>query len=580
MMRSNSQAQNKGLAEARSFCEPLGIRSAPAVRRPSCGVSRRRAGSLERFEHAARDRVDRAEARDRAVLRSVGGAGGGKALIEPDERLGLVVIDLEALEDDLLAVVVALHEVLARHVILAGDLRGVVLRVVRAARGGVHAAARHALDDLGVRDADLEDEVDRHAGGAQGLGLGDRAGEAVEEGAVRAVGLGEALLDETDDDVVGHELALVHHGLGGEAERRAGLDGGAKHVARRNLRNAELLADELGLRALAGARRSDEDKTHLSGLLKNKKRARDRAVRSSRSADRHQGPARRPMKSIQTILPLRWKRLRRRAKAHRGSSTFSAAPARGRAPFERGSSAVRAGLRGDRAGGEAGGAGELLKMRSASPERAGDRQKGAERKMTEGFNPGRRRLVRAGVAAAGLLAAAGAAGGAVMSREDFGGRSAGERLAHMRASPNWADGAFRNLEPMVEPPSDRSQLTVMREFLLDDNPARKPAGEIPHVRTRLGGLSDDALVWLGHSGFFVRLSGVSVLIDPALNQAFPFPGFYEPFAGADVFRPEDLPAADVLLITHDHYDHLDCRTACFFADGDCAVTTSAATLSL
>ena len=181
--------------------------------------------------------------------------------------------------------------------------------------------------------------------------------------------------------------------------------------------------------------------------------------------------------------------------------------------------------------------------------------------MTEGFNPGRRRLVRAGVAAAGLLAAAGAAGGAVMSREDFGGRPAGERLAHMRASLNWADGAFRNLEPMVEPPSDRSQLTVMREFLLDDNPARKPAGEIPHVRTRFGGLSDDALVWLGHSGFFVRLSGVSVLIDPALNQAFPFPGFYEPFAGADVFRPEDLPAADVLLITHDHYDHLDCRTA-------------------
>lgn len=172
----------------------------------------------------------------------------------------------------------------------------------------------------------------------------------------------------------------------------------------------------------------------------------------------------------------------------------------------------------------------------------------------------RRRLVKGGVVAAGMLAAAGIASGAFLRRTDFGGRPAGERLARMRASPNWRDGAFRNLEPLQQLPEMRSSARVMWTFLTDRSPVRHPAGRIPHASTRLEALPGESLAWLGHSGFMLRMEGLTVLIDPALNAAFPCSGFYEPFPGADCFREPDLPAADVLLITHDHYDYLDCRT--------------------
>jgi hypothetical protein len=66
--------------------------------------------------------------------------------------------------------------------------------------------------------------------------------------------------------------AGVHHLLGRQAQRRAGLDRGAQHVTGGNLRNAIALADEGGLRAFAGARRAQEDQSHrvprICGLLR------------------------------------------------------------------------------------------------------------------------------------------------------------------------------------------------------------------------------------------------------------------------------------------------------------------------
>jgi hypothetical protein len=98
-----------------------------------------------------------------------------------DQRLGLRVIDVEALLDGFFLVVVALHQVFAGDVVLALDLGRVVLDVVGAAgatwaRGGRSCVRRSRL----VGHVDLEHEVDRHAGVLHRVGLRDGAREAVE----------------------------------------------------------------------------------------------------------------------------------------------------------------------------------------------------------------------------------------------------------------------------------------------------------------------------------------------------------------------------------------------------------------
>ena len=93
-----------------------------------------------------------------------------------------------------------------------------------------------ALKDAGVT---IDHVVDGHTGVLQRFGLRDGPREAVEQEALGAIGLGDAFLDQGDDDVVGYQAAAVHHAFHLLAERAAGLDCGAQHVAGGDLRNAE-----------------------------------------------------------------------------------------------------------------------------------------------------------------------------------------------------------------------------------------------------------------------------------------------------------------------------------------------------
>ena len=97
------------------------------------------------------------------------------------------------------------------------------------------------------------------------LGLRQRAREAVEhEAVVERAALGEVLVDDPDDDVVGHELAAVDVALGLVADGRAGGDGGAEQVAGREVLDAVVLGQPRGLRALAGSLLAEQ---HEAGPL-------------------------------------------------------------------------------------------------------------------------------------------------------------------------------------------------------------------------------------------------------------------------------------------------------------------------
>ena len=154
------------------------------------------------------------------------------------------------------------------------------------------------------------------------------------------------------------------------------------------------------------------------------------------------------------------------------------------------------------------------------------------------------------------------AGVVILNQPKFGKNPSGERLERIEKSPHYKDGSFQNLSPTPQFTSDKSMLVAIAEFMFRKVEGLKPAKAIPTVKTDLKNLAPDQniLVWFGHSGYFMQLDGKKYLIDPTLLTASPFAFFNKPFSGTDSYQPQDIPPVDYLIITHDHYDHLDYQT--------------------
>lgn len=158
-----------------------------------------------------------------------------------------------------------------------------------------------------------------------------------------------------------------------------------------------------------------------------------------------------------------------------------------------------------------------------------------------------------------LLAAAGIA---FVNQWSFGRLPRGERLERIRRSPNYHDGQFRNLHPTPQMTSGKGFAGSMWGILFGSKERREPASALPVLKPDLHRLerAEDALVWFGHSSYLLQLDGVRLLVDPVLTYKWPMSLFFSPFKGTDVFSPEDMPDIDCLIVTHDHWDHLDYRT--------------------
>jgi L-ascorbate metabolism protein UlaG (beta-lactamase superfamily) len=69
------------------------------------------------------------------------------------------------------------------------------------------------------------------------------------------------------------------------------------------------------------------------------------------------------------------------------------------------------------------------------------------------------------------------------------------------------------------------------------------------------------IVWFGHSSYFIRIENKNFLIDPVFSgNAAPLSFMIKAFPGSNIYKPEDMPVIDYLILTHDHYDHLDFKT--------------------
>ncbi|OOG77110.1 MBL fold metallo-hydrolase [Algoriphagus sp. A40] len=150
-----------------------------------------------------------------------------------------------------------------------------------------------------------------------------------------------------------------------------------------------------------------------------------------------------------------------------------------------------------------------------------------------------------------------------LSQPKFGKLPKGDQLERIKNSENYRSGAFQNLSPTPDLTEGASYLGVMKEFLFGNKARMKPNGKIPSLKTDLHGLDrkQDVLVWFGHSSYFLHVEGRRILVDPVFSgSASPVPFGTRAFEGTDVYAPEDIPEIDFLMITHDHWDHLDYAT--------------------
>ena len=130
------------------------------------------------------------------------------------------------------------------------------------------------------------------------------------------------------------------------------------------------------------------------------------------------------------------------------------------------------------------------------------------------------------------------------------------------SSPNWRNGMFQNEEETPQFTGNKSPVTMLWEFLVHHPKDRVPKEAIHTVKTDLKNLPTDKdwLVWFGHSSYLFCLNGQRYLVDPVLKMEFPASVMMKPFKGTDIYSPDDMPDIDVLIITHEHWDHLDYAT--------------------
>lgn len=134
----------------------------------------------------------------------------------------------------------------------------------------------------------------------------------------------------------------------------------------------------------------------------------------------------------------------------------------------------------------------------------------------------------------------------------------GDELTRLDTLPNYKNGAFENL-------AERADSTVKSKWLfLRSKPETiRPTHALPWVKTDLKALHAKAptIVWFGHSSLLIKTGQGNILIDPIFSDhAGPVPGVMTAFAGTKHYHAEDMPPIDLLIISHDHYDHLDYRT--------------------
>jgi L-ascorbate metabolism protein UlaG (beta-lactamase superfamily) len=161
----------------------------------------------------------------------------------------------------------------------------------------------------------------------------------------------------------------------------------------------------------------------------------------------------------------------------------------------------------------------------------------------------------------------------------LGKRADGARLERMKSSARWAGEGFRNIHPILPGLRDpAAQMPSLSDFLCGGE-RRVPIRQLPAVSPRpaWSKAPDTGLrvSWLGHSTVLIEIDGYRVLTDPVWGpRASP-----SRLIGPKRFQPVPIalaatPPIDLVIVSHDHYDHLDYPTIRALAKLDVPFVTS------
>ena len=146
---------------------------------------------------------------------------------------------------------------------------------------------------------------------------------------------------------------------------------------------------------------------------------------------------------------------------------------------------------------------------------------------------------------------------------DFGGKPTKVQKEKYKLSQNYREGKFVNQIPTEMSMDFRTGISVMREFI-KGTPQSRPKSSLPvleidsiEIANKLD--SKSRITWFGHSSFLIEMDGIKLLIDPMFsNTPAPHPALGPSrFTQKMPIEIEKLPWIDAVVISHDHYDHLD-----------------------
>lgn len=147
----------------------------------------------------------------------------------------------------------------------------------------------------------------------------------------------------------------------------------------------------------------------------------------------------------------------------------------------------------------------------------------------------------------------------------FGGRQSPDSLQRIESSPNFVDGQFVNPTPTTMSTRSSDSETSIMDWIFQAE-GKNPTAPLPSEIFHPEKLTEGQFVWLGHATLLMKLNGLVIMTDPVFHRASPIPVFGSPFPIENPTPIDNLPIIDAVVISHDHYDHLDHKAVRWLAN--------------